>query len=301
MSVSSSILIIGCGYRGKRLGARLLKLGHRVRGMTRSAEHATELERLGIVPVIADVTNPESLNALGADVCAVYHLMGSMSGSDEQLARLHVEGTRNVLQALRGTALKRYVYESSTAVYGQIDGEWIDETAPRRPESTMGKLRVQAEDILLAAHKEQKLPLVIVRPASIYRPEGVINKKIRDGAYVIASDPGKLMNHIYIEDFLDILVAALGKGVSGEAYNVTDDEPKSSADYFNTIASLMNVAPPRVEWKAPERGCDTLVRQSNKRCSNAKLKRDFGMALRFPTFREGLKESARLGWSEKGA
>ena len=295
----AQILIIGCGYRGKRLAQRLIKDGHRVRGLTRSADHAAALARLGVEPHVGDVTLPETLRGIGDNVTAVYHLMGSMGGNDEQLQKLHVDGTRHVLAALSGLPLTRYVYESSTAVYGQIDGEWISEDAPRDPSSTMGKLRVQAENILLDACRERGLPLVILRPSSIYRPEGVINRKIRDGSYVLTTDPDKLMNHIYVEDFLDILVAALTQGKTGEAYNVTDDEPKRYADYVNTIADLMSAKHPPVSWQAPVERCAELIRASNKRCANKKLKRDFNLTLRFPTYREGLKESARVGWKEE--
>jgi nucleoside-diphosphate-sugar epimerase len=291
------ILIVGCGYRGKRIAVRLIAQGYAVRGMTRSAEHAAALSALGIEPFIADVTKPATLDGIGEGVDAVYHLMGSMSGNDTQLQQLHVDGTRNLLNALNISKLQRYIYESSTAVYGQISGEWIDETAPRAPASTIGKMRVQAEDLLLEAFQNQKLPLIILRPSSIYRPEGVINKKIKDGTYALTSDPEKLMNHIYVDDFLQVMVHALTKGMPGEAYNVCDDEPKRWIDYANTIADLMNVAHPRVEWKDVD-GCAEVVRLSNKRCSNAKLKREFGIALQFPTYREGLKESARQNWRE---
>ncbi|HYG77399.1 MAG TPA: NAD-dependent epimerase/dehydratase family protein [Planctomycetota bacterium] len=300
--MSGTILIAGCGYRGKRLAQRLIAHGYSVRGLTRSAEHAAAFEKLGIVPFIGDVTKPDSLRGMGEGVTAVYHLMGSMNGSDEQLQALHVDGTRNLLTELSRTPglpkISRYIYESSTAVYGQIDGEWVDETAPRTPSSKMGKLRVAAEDILLNAYREHGLPLIILRPSSIYRPEGVINRKIREGTYSLTSDPEKLMNHIYIEDFLDVMAAALTRGTPGEAYNVSDDEPKRGIDYVSHIAELMGAPQPRVDFNPPPGGCTDLIRASNKRCSNQKLKRDFGLALRFPTYREGLRESARLGWTE---
>jgi nucleoside-diphosphate-sugar epimerase len=298
---NGTILIVGCGYRGRRLARRLIAKGRRVRGLTRTHEHAEALRAIGIEPHIGDLTDPASLASIGKNISAVYHLMGSMSGDDAQLQRLHVDGTRHLLDALMatgGVALHRYMYESSTAVYGQTDGEWIDERAPRTPTSRMGKLRVQAEDMLLQAHREHHLPLIILRPASIYRPEGVVNRKIRDGAYVLTSDPEKLMNHIYIDDFLDILELALSRGRVGEAYNVVDDAPKRGVDYVNTIAELMGVGSPRVDWKSPADGCAELLRASNKRCSNEKLKREFGITLRFPTYHEGLRESARQGWKE---
>lgn len=292
------ILIVGCGYRGKRLAQRLMKDGHSVRGLTRTAEHAESLRKLKIEPHVGDVTRRDTLRGMCLGIDAVYHLMGSMQGTDEQLRALHVDGTRNLVSALQETMPKRYIYESSTAVYGQVDGEWIEESAPRNPSSAMGKLRVQAEDILLAEYRQNELPLIILRPSSIYRPEGVVNKKIREGTYVLSTDPSKIMNHIYVDDFIEIMAAALLKGEPGDAYNVSDDEPKPAGDYMNLIAELMGAPKPRVDFITPAEGCADLLRQSNKRCSNAKLKRDFGMTLRFPTYREGLRESARVGWKE---
>ena len=293
-----TILIVGCGYRGKRLAQRLMAEGHNVRGMTRSADRAIGFVTLGIDPVIADVTKPDTLRDIGKGVSAVYHLMGSMNGDDAQLHALHVEGTRNLLDALQGCTLTRYVYESSTAVYGQTAGEWIDEDVPREPTSKMGKLRVQAEDLLMNACKNGGLPLIILRPSSIYRPEGVINKKIREGTYTLTTDPGKMMNHIYINDFVEIMAKALACGRIGEAYNVTDDTPKTFRQYVDQIATLMSVPPPRAEWQPPAGGCGDLIQASNKRCSNEKLKREFNLTLKFPSYREGLKESARQNWRE---
>lgn len=293
-----TVLILGCGYRGRRLAKRLIEKKFAVRALTRTPEHAAELEALGIEPRLGDITDPNTLRGIGDGVSCAYSLMGSMQGGDEALRKLHVEGTRNVLAALRNSKLKRFVYESSTAVYGQMDGDWLDESAPRTPTSNMGKLRVEAENLYLHAHAEAGFPVVILRPSSIYRPEGVINKKIKEGTYTLASDPDKLMNHIYIEDFVDILHLAMTKGRTGEAYNVSDDGPKRSIDYMNTIAELMKAPPPKVEWETRADGCADLIRQSNKKVSNAKLKKEFGITLRFPTFREGLRESARRGWKE---
>jgi nucleoside-diphosphate-sugar epimerase len=293
-----TVLIIGCGYRGKKLAGRLIEKGFAVRALTRSAANAETLKTLGIDARVGDITNAATLNGIGSGVQYVFHLMGSMQGGEELLQKLHVDGTRNVLDALQACDLKRFVYESSTAVYGQMDGEWLNEDAPRNPTSTMGKLRVQAEDLVMNAVNQYLFPAIILRPSSIYRPEGVINKKIKDGTYVLASDPDKLMNHIYVDDFIDILIAAMTKGLVGHAYNVSDDGPKRFQDYVNTIATLMSAPAPKVEWETRADGCADLIRQSNKKVGNAKLKKEFGIALKFPTYREGLAESARKGWKE---
>ncbi|GMV82932.1 MAG: hypothetical protein AMXMBFR7_41160 [Planctomycetota bacterium] len=293
-----SVLIVGCGYRGRRLAKRLISIGHTVRGLSRKEANLPKLKALGIEPHLGDVLDPHSLRDIGSGIDTVYHLMGSMQGSPEQLEQLHLKGTRNLLSALEGVSLKRYVYESSTAVYGQTDGEWLDEDAPRDPASAMGKLRVSVENLLLEAHRLNGLPVVIFRPASIYRPQGVINEKIASGTYRLTWDPDKVMNRIYIDDFLELLVLALEKGRVGEAYNLSDDEPQRGGDYVNAIADLMSVAHPPVDFKAPADACAELVKQSNKRVRNTKVKREFGYTLKFPTYREGLAESARVKWIE---
>ena len=290
-------LIIGCGYLGRRLGAELLRAGYRLRGMTRSEAHAGAIAAAGIEPVIADVTAPGTLPPALAGVGIVYHMLGGMRGTPEALRRLHVEGTRNVLGALP-PSVRRYIYVSSTAVYGQTDGGWVDEAAPTDPSSNLGRLRVDAEALVRAANGRNGLQTIILRPSSIYRPAAPLYQQIQEGTYKITSDPAKWMNHIYIEDFLSAMALAAARGEGGEAYNLTDDEPHPAGDYFACIADAMGVPRPPLTYEPPAEGCAVLVRESDKRVRNAKLRAHFTWAPKFPSYREGILDAATRGWKE---
>jgi nucleoside-diphosphate-sugar epimerase len=291
------VLIIGCGYLGRRLGAELLRAGYRVRGMTRSPEHAKAIAAAGIEPAVADVTVPNTLPAALAGAGIVYHMLGGMRGTPEELRRLHVEGTRNVLEALPAS-VRRYTYVSSTAVYGQTDGGWVDEAAPTEPSSNLGRLRVDAEALVRAATGRNGLQAIVLRPSSIYRPAAPLYRQIREGTYKISSDPAKWMNHIYIDDFVSAMVLAAARGEGGEAYNLTDDEPHPAGDYFAFIADTMGVPRPPVMYEPPAEGCAVLVRESDKRVRNAKLRAHFSWAPKFPSYREGILDAAARGWGE---
>jgi len=295
--MSGTVLIIGCGYLGRRLGAELLRAGYRVRGMTRSEEHAGAIAAAGIEPVIADVTRPGTLPPALAEVGIVYQMLGGMRGTPEELRRVHVEGTRNVLKALP-PSVGRYVYVSSTAVYGQTDGGWVNEAAPTEPSSNLGRLRVEAEALVRAANGRQGLQTIILRPSSIYRPAAPLYRQIKEGSYRVSSDPAKWMNHIYIDDFLSAMVLAAARGQAGEAYNLTDDEPHPAGDYFAFIADTMRVPRPPVTYEPPAEGCAVLVRESDKRVSNAKIRAHFSWTPKFPSYREGILEAAARGWTE---
>src|SRR3972149_2415486 len=224
-------------------------------------------------------------------------MLGGMRGTPEEWRRLHVEGTRWVLGALPPTA-RRYIYVSSTAVYGQTEGGWGDEAAPTEPSSNLGRLRVEAEALVRAVNGRNGLETVILRPASIYRPAAPLYKQIREGTYQVSSDPGKWMNHVYVEDFLTVMVLAAERGRGDEAYNLTDDEPHPAGDYFAFIADAMGVPRPPVTYERPEEGCAVLVRESDKRVSNAKIRAHLAWAPKFPSYREGIRDAAARGWKE---
>lgn len=291
------MLVIGCGYLGRRLGAELRRAGYRVRGMTRSKEHAKAIAAAGIDPVIGDVTRPETLPGALAGVAIVYHMLGGMRGTPEKLRRLHVGGTRNVLAALPPSA-RRYLYVSSTAVYGQSDGGWVDESAPTEPSSSLGCRRVDAEALVRAADGRRGFETVVLRPSSIYRPAGPLYTQIREGTYKVSSDPAKWMNHIYIDDFLDAMVLAAARGRGREVYNLTDDEPHPAGDYFAFIADTMGVPRPPVTFETPREGCAVLVRESDKCVRNVKIREHFAWAPKFPSYREGILDAAARGWAE---
>src|ERR1051326_8339719 len=129
------VLIVGCGYVGCALGAELASRGHEVFGLSRAAASDARLASMGIRPLMGDITKPESLARLPAAYDWVVNCVSSTYGGAEEYRAVYAQGTRNLLQWLSPTPLQMFVYTSSTSVYGQTDGSWVEETSPTEPES----------------------------------------------------------------------------------------------------------------------------------------------------------------------
>src|SRR5262245_54807787 len=124
-------LVIGCGYIGSRVAALWQAQGHRVFATTRSSEHASQLRQLKLEPILCDVTDPASLRQL-PKVASVFHGIGLDRSAGQSMRQVYVEGLRNALAALPRP--ERFIYVSSTSVYGQADGEEVDENFPTEPQ-----------------------------------------------------------------------------------------------------------------------------------------------------------------------
>src|ERR1043166_877052 len=144
-------LIVGCGYLGVSLGARLSKDGHEVYGLRRSETAEAELKSCGIIPIYADITKPATLPLPPAQFDWVAHCVSSSGGTAEQYRRTYLEGTRNLLAWLDVAPPQKLIYTSSTSVYGQTDGSTVLETSPTDPASATARILLQTETLLLEA------------------------------------------------------------------------------------------------------------------------------------------------------
>src|SRR6187200_823468 len=129
------VLIVGCGYVGKPLGAELVRQGHEVFGLRRSAAAAAELRDLGITPLQGDVTQLEQLRALPGPFDWVVNLVSSSKGGAAEYRDVYLQGARNLVDWLLATPCKKFVYTSSTSVYGQTDGSQVKETSATEPQA----------------------------------------------------------------------------------------------------------------------------------------------------------------------
>src|ERR1019366_2467473 len=157
------VLIVGCGYVGLPLGAELVRQGHEVFGLRRNPAAADELEAAGIKPLFADITQLGDLEKLPRDFDWVVNCAASGGGDVAAYRELYLAGNRNLIEWLRTAPPRRYVYTSSTSVYGQNDGSLVVETDPVAPESETGKILMMTENLLLAATTEIQFPAVILR------------------------------------------------------------------------------------------------------------------------------------------
>jgi nucleoside-diphosphate-sugar epimerase len=285
------VLIVGCGYVGQIAGERLARLGHEVFGMQRSASGSPALRAAGIIPVVADVTRIEQMQKLPGPFDWVVNTVSSTRGGPEEYRAVYLEGTRNLIETLPSGGLRKYVYTSSTSVYGQSDGSIVDEQSPTEPAAETTRILLQTEALLLDAARTKNLPAVILRASGIYGPGRghLFQQYLRNEAV----NTGRLINMIHRDDLAGIIISALEKGRPAEIYNANDDEPVEQSDFFAWLSEKLQRPMP------PSGSAEAISRKrglTNKRVSNRKIKTELGCQLQYPTFREGYSaEIARLG------
>ncbi|MGD8868463.1 MAG: NAD-dependent epimerase/dehydratase family protein [Gemmatimonadales bacterium] len=278
-------LIVGCGYTGLRLAARLraAELASPVVGTTRSEARADELAAAGADPLVGDVSGRELLGRIARlkPGLVVYFVPPRRS---DPLAGL--------LSSLEQMGVRAFLYASSTALYGDRGGGWVDETTAVRPESAAAKARYAAEQLVLDAMDVAGLPARICRITGIYGPERTLKGVLQSGDYVLIEGRDTWVNRIHVDDLVTGLIAVWQRGVSGGIYNMADDTPHRSSEFANLAAKLHGLPAPRwiEEAQARERFSAQRLRRKldSKRVSNRRLREDLGVTLAYPTYKLGL-------------
>ena len=287
------VLIVGCGYVGLPLGVELVRLGHEVSGLRRNVSAENELKAAGIQPLFGDVTKPETLAMLPQNFDWVVNCVAAGGGADDY-RQVYLQGTRNLIEWLAPAsaeasarqALKKFVYTSSTSIYGQTDGSQVKETSPTEPGAETAKVLLETEKLLLAAVTERKFPAVILRVAGIYGPDrGHWFKQFLKNEARIEGDGSRFLNMIHRDDLIGCIIAALKSGRMGEIYNAVDDEPVSQTNFFHWLAATVGKYPPS---SVPENPVENRKRGvTNKRVLNRRLKMELGCQFKYPNFRKG--------------
>lgn len=279
------VLIVGCGYVGLPLGAELTRLSHEVSGLRRSVSAENELKAAGIQPVFGDVTKPETLSMLPQNFDWVVNCVAA-GGDAEDYRQIYLQGTRNLIEWLAPNPPKKFVYTSSTSVYGQTDGSQVKESSPTEPLVETAKILVETEKLLLAAVAERKFPAVILRVAGIYGPDrGHGFKQFLKNEARMEGDGSRFLNMIHRDDLIGCIIAALKNGRPGEIYNAADDESVSQLHFFQWLTQALDKPLPPSEPENPDAARKRGV--TNKRVSNRKLKMELGHQFKYPNFREG--------------
>ncbi len=269
-----SVLIAGCGYVGVELGRRLAADGDVVWGLRRDPSSIPAPIR----PLAGDVASAD-LPALPT-VDAVVYAVSAGGRTADRYRRAYVDGPRNVLAALEaaGRRPERFVLVSSTGVYGQTEGEWVDESSPTEPADETGRLLLEGERAVLGSAANG----VVVRAGGIYGPDrtGLLDR-IRSGV-VRRPPPGtRWLNLVHRDDLARALGHVLRLADPGPTLAVVDEEP---ADYDEVVAWLARRAGVPVPPAVTE--SDGGRRGTNKRVSSERLRRT-GFRFLYPTFREG--------------
>jgi nucleoside-diphosphate-sugar epimerase len=279
------VLIVGCGYVGLPLGVELVRLGHEVYGLRRSASAENELKAAGLQPLLGNVTRPETLAKLPREFDWVVNCVAAGGGADDY-RQVYLQGTRHLIEWLAPSPPKKFVYTSSTSVYGQTDGSQVKESSPTEPPVETAKILVETEKLLLVAVAERKLPAVILRVAGIYGPDrGHGFKQFLKNEARMAGDGSRFLNMIHRDDLIGCIIAALKSGRPGEVYNAADDEPVNQLHFFQWLAQSLDKPLPPSEPENPDENRKRGV--TNRRVLNRKLKMELGYQFKYPNFRKG--------------
>jgi nucleoside-diphosphate-sugar epimerase len=274
----ANILIAGCGYVGTALGLRLVAAGHVVWGLRRTAEGPPA----GIRYVAADLTNPETLQKLPAGLEAVFYAAAPNGSDDAAYRAIYVDGLHHLLEALvrQQQSPRRIFFTSSTAVYAQTTGEWVDETSPTEPTHFSGRRVLEGETMLLNG----PFPATVMRFGGIYGPGRTsLIGRVRQGLASCREGPPLYTNRIHRDDCAGALQHLLTLPAPDAVYLGVDHEPVEHCDILRWLAAQLGAPPPQVEASL---GGNTRRYRTNKRCLNAKLVAS-GYTFHYPTFREG--------------
>ncbi len=283
------------------LAKELIQRGHSVVGTRRSPEGVVILESNKIPAIQLDITDPEQFKVIKGDFDWVVNCSAPSHTTVAHYTAVYYQGSANIANWLKQKRISKFVYTSSTGVYGQNDGSVVTEQSPTVPGTDTGKILVATEDLLLKMHRAYNLPVVILRVAGIYGYDrGYYFKQFINHRAQIHGDGSRYLNMVHIEDVVGTIIAALEKGVPGEIYNVVDDEPVREIDFYRWLSGELQMPMPPVVSQKEIAG--TRAISSNKRVSNEKLKKELGYQFKYPTFREGYRQKvAEFLTGEKGA
>lgn len=284
------IAILGCGYVGIELG-RQCRDDHAVVGVRRSADGLAAIREAGFEAVRADVRDPESLAAV-PDVDAVVFAASSGGRDADAARRVYVEGQRRAIDhfGARSDAPDRYLYTSSTGVYGDHGGDWVDESTPIEPTTDKTEVLAAAEAVAREA-AESGLTPTVARLAGIYGPD-----RYRLDRYLQGPVTPGYRNLVHRDDAAGAIAFLLGLEDPVTDVMVVDDEPVDRWTFADWLADACGEPEPdkvTVEERlANENRSERAIRRltTDKRCSNDRL-RSLGYQFRFPTYREGYADA----------
>lgn len=278
-------LIIGCGYLGRRVAAAWIAAGHDVFAVTRSESKAEELRIKGIRPIVGDVATEGCLQGL-PPAETVLHAVGFDRSAGQSIEQVYVDGLKNVLDVVDRSSLQKFFFISSTGVYGQTDGSWVDEQSRCVPSRAGGKACLDAEQVL-RAHPVGRCA-IILRLAGLYGPGRIPRRRELAAGSVINVPAQGFLNLIHVDDVVRVVLAAEQNVQPPELFVVADGHPAQRSEYYRELARLLGAPEPKFGPPSKDAPATTRAANSDKRISNQRMCEQLGVELRYPGFREGL-------------
>ncbi len=287
-----SVFIIGCGHIGRRVASVWISRGEKVSALVRSKESARALNAMGIETVHGDLDDVHSLTGLSLENTLLYYFAPPpQQGSHDTRMAAFVSSLQT------GAVPARCVLISTTGVYGDHGGAWVDETAALKPATDRARRRLDAENILRAWGREHGVAVVVLRVAGIYAPERLPVDRIRSGIPVVHEAECPYTNRIHADDLMDVCIAAAERGIADEIYNVSDGTPGTMTEYFNAVADALGMPrPPTISMQAARHrlspGMLSYLAES-RRLDNRKMLAGLGVRLKHANLASGLAASTR--------
>jgi nucleoside-diphosphate-sugar epimerase len=268
----ADILIVGCGDIGAQLGRQLIDQGHRVTGLKRRPPDADGAIRY----LAADIADAAALRNVETGFDLLFFIVAADGRDPQSYRAVYQTGVRNVLERFSGIPC---IFVSSTSVYGQSHGEWVDETSEAEADNPNSRLIRQAEKQVLAANAGN----TVVRFSGIYGPGREYLVRLAAGRPAIQQTPPYYTNRIHQDDCAGVLAFLGAQRLAGAAldpcYLASDDDPAPMWEVVSWLAERLHCSPPAIKVA----GDDAPM---NKRCNNARLKA-LGYRLLYPSYREG--------------
>jgi nucleoside-diphosphate-sugar epimerase len=283
--------LIGCGDIALRT-ADLLRGRVRLYGLTRRVEDIPKLRSHGVVPIVGDLDAFHSLDRLRAAPFAVMHFAPPpASGRDDPR-------TMRLIAALTSARIipQRFVYISTSGVYGDCAGARVNESRPRKAQTPRAWRRIAAEDRLRHWARRYGVRLAILRAPGIYAETRLPLDRLKQGTPVLRPEDDVFTNHIHADDLARAAIVAAFRGKPNRAYNITDDSELKMGGWFDSVADAFHLPrPPRLSWDEAEARIAPMMlsfMSESRRLVNTRMKRELRFRLRYPTADAMLAEVA---------
>jgi nucleoside-diphosphate-sugar epimerase len=280
------LFCFGFGSAAAALAERLKPKGWRIAGTARTREKVKDLTAQGIEAYQFEPPMSHAATALAATTHVLISAPPTVDGDPALTHHVHDLSALNPRPQWLG-------YLSTTGVYGDHQGDWVDETTPTAPSTERAKRRVAAEHAWAAWGAAVNVPVHIFRLAGIYGPGQNQLVSLREGKARRIVKPGQIFSRIHVEDIAAVLEASIARPNPGAIYNICDDEPAPPHEVVEYAATLLAQDPPPAEpFEEAARSLSDMALgfyTDSKRVKNDRIKRELGVTLRYPTYREGLK------------
>jgi nucleoside-diphosphate-sugar epimerase len=280
----SRLFAFGLGFSAQTLAERLSARGWQIAGTARDVGKIGQLASRGYE--MGQFSGEAGNAVLPTALQGTTHLLHSIPpGPEADPVLAHYRDQIAALPSLQWVG-----YLSTVGVYGDQEGNWVDESTPPKPNSARTEARVEAEQAWLAFGEDIGVPVQIFRLAGIYGAGRSVFDKLKSGTARRVKKDGQVFSRIHVEDIASVLEASIARPQAGAIYNVADDEPAAPGDVVAYAAELIGVEPPP-EVDFAEADLTPMARsfyQGSRRIANARIKSELGVKLRYPTYREGL-------------